>query len=308
MDFELTTVQASLLERVQAVLSSDEPPPRVSARALDKRLFSKLREGGFLDLVRTGGRSGVLDTSLVVEQVSAAAGIAPVAVHALVVPLLFDRDPLDIVAIQDIPGDGPFRYAGDASILIRFEGATAKAYRISPTLAPAVKTNYVYPLAKIGPVHGAAIASAPASAVRRRQRVGIAAECVGAMDATLKHLVSHLSQREQFGRKLGAFQAVQHRLSELSVLLESSRWFAREAAWLDEDETAALAAAFTAKAARRLCWEAHQLTGARGFTIDFGLYQHTLRLQTLSVEAGSIQAHADDAALLAWGAIDEGSQ
>src|SRR6266850_1722991 len=52
MDFELTTVQASLLERVQAVLSRDEPPPRVSARALDKRLFSKLREGGFLDLVR----------------------------------------------------------------------------------------------------------------------------------------------------------------------------------------------------------------------------------------------------------------
>jgi alkylation response protein AidB-like acyl-CoA dehydrogenase len=122
------------------------------------------------------------------------------------------------------------------------------------------------------------------------------------MDATLKHLVGYLSQREQFGRKLGAFQAVQHRLSELSVLRESSRWLSREAGWLDEDETAALAAAFSTKAARRFCWEAHQLTGARGFTVDFGLYEHTLRLQTLSVEAGSIQAHADDAAQMVWAA------
>jgi len=30
------------------------------------------------------------------------------------------------------------------------------------------------------------------------------------------------------------------------------------------------------------------------------MYQHSLRLQALSVEAGSIQAHADDAAQLAW--------
>jgi hypothetical protein len=300
MDFELTATQANLLDRLKALLPIDRTPPQTSQRALDKDFFAKLREGGFLDLLRTGGRSGLLDTALVVEQVSMVAGIVPIAVHALVVPLFFDRDPGGVATLQDAQSDGPYRYAGDATMLIRYEGEQAKAYRISPAQALAVKTNYVYPLANPGPVQGAAIGAAPASAVRRRQRVGMAAECVGAMDATLKHLVSYVSQREQFGQKLGAFQAVQHRLSELSVLLESARWLSREAAWLDEDETAALAAAYSTKAARRLCWEAHQLSGARGFTIDFGLYQHTLRLQALSVEAGSAQAHADDAAQMAW--------
>jgi alkylation response protein AidB-like acyl-CoA dehydrogenase len=137
--------------------------------------------------------------------------------------------------------------------------------------------------------------------VLRRHRIGISAECIGAMDALLQQLTAYLSTRKQFGRKLGSFQAIHHRLAELAVLLEGSRWLSREAAWLDEDEAAAFAAAYTTKAARRLCWEAHELTGARGFSVDFGMYQHTLRLQALSVEAGSINAHADDAAKMAWG-------
>jgi hypothetical protein len=307
MDFEPNASQVRLLDRVNALLPRDRTPPRTSQRALDKELFGKLREGGFIDLVRTGGRSGVLDTALVVERVSAFAGIVPIAVHALVLPLLLDRDPDSVATIQDVDSEGPYRYSGDATILIRYEGAEAKAYRISPAQALAVKTNYLYPMAKPGPVEGAAISAAPACAVRRRQRLGIASECIGAMDATLTHLVGYLSQREQFGRKLGAFQAVQHRVSELAVLLESARWLSREAAWLDEDEAAALAAAFCTKAARRICWEAHQLTGARGFTIDFGLYQHTLRLQALSVEAGSTQAHADAAAQIVWGREGEGN-
>lgn len=299
MDFELSVAQKDLLERVEAVLPDPTAAPTFPA-GLDKELFAKLREGGFLDLTRTGGGAGVLDSALVIERVSSAGGIAPVGVHALVVPLLFGPGSTGIAAIQDIDSDGPYRYAGDATILIRYEDDRAKAYRISPERSSAVRANYVYPFAMPGPVEGPATAVARASDVRRRQRVGIAAECVGAMDAALNQLVGYLSQREQFGCKLGAFQAVQHRLAELSILLESSRWLSREAAWLDDDETAALAAAFCTKAARRLCWEAHQLTGARGFTVDFGLYRHTLRLQALSVEAGTTQAHADDAARMAW--------
>jgi alkylation response protein AidB-like acyl-CoA dehydrogenase len=299
MDFELNSAQKDLLARVAAILP-DSSASRTFPARFDQVLFAKLRDGGFLDLARTGGGPGVLDAALVIERVSSAGGIVPVAVHALLVPLLFDRAPTGIATIQDIDSDGPYRYAADATVLIRYEGNRAKAYSISPDRSSAVRTNYVYPFAIPGPVEGAAIADAPASDIRRRHRVGIAAECVGAMDATFNQLVGYLSQREQFGNKLGAFQAVQHRLAELSVLLESSRWLSREAAWLDDDETAALAAAFCTKAARRLCWESHQLTGARGFTLDFGLYHHTLRLQALSVEAGSTQAHADDAARIAW--------
>jgi hypothetical protein len=302
MDFRFTAEQLQLLDRLKALLPTDRPLPPTSQRSLDAVLFGALRDGGFLDLARTGGRSGVLDTALVIEQMSLAAGIAPATAHGLVGPILFDRDPGCVMAIQDVDSDGPYRYAGDATILIRYEGEYANAYQISPDRAVAVTTNYVYPFAIPGPVQGPAIARAPAAAVRRRHRLGIAAECIGAIDATMNHLVAFLSEREAFGRKLGAFQALHHRMAELAVLLESSRWLSREAAWLDDDESAALAAAYATKAARRLCWEAHQLSGARGFRVDFGLYEHTLRLQALSIEAGSTQAHADDAARIVWAA------
>jgi Acyl-CoA dehydrogenase, C-terminal domain len=300
MDFELSPAQGRLLGKLKTLMPEGLPLPETSYRVIDLDLFAGLRDGGFFDLVREGSRSAVLDTALVTEDITRRAGIVPIAVHGLVVPMLFDRDPGVVVAIQDTPDAGPFRFAGDAEILIRYEADEAKAYRISPADAVAVKSNYVYPFAIPGQVQGNAIATAPAAAVRRRQRIGIAAECVGAMDALLTQLVGYLSTREQFGRKLGSFQALHHRLAELSVLLEGSRWLSREAAWLDEDEAAAVAVTYCTKAARRLCWESHELTGARGFSVDFGMYQHTLHLQALSVEAGGIQTHADDAAQIRW--------
>ena len=299
MDFELTLEQQRIRVQVEELLPKDRPLPATSTRAVDKELLENLRTRGLLGLARTGGRFGVLDTSLVIELLSKAACIVPVTTQALVLPLLLE-DCAEIAAIKDVPSHGPFRFAGDARILVDVEGEIARAYAIDPAESVHVRTNYVYPLAIPGPTRGAVLGSAPAAAVRRRQRIGISAECVGAMEATLTHLVDYLSEREAFGRKLGSFQALHHRMSELSVLLESARWLSREAAWLDDDESSALAAAYSTKAARRFSWEAHQLCGARGFGIEFGLYEHTLRLQTLSIEAGSIQAHADDAARIAW--------
>jgi hypothetical protein len=302
MDFELTPEQIKIRSQVQALLPDPRPLPSTSKRSLDRDLMARLRANRLLNLVRIDGRYGVLNTSLVIEQLSKSACIVPAATQALVLPTLFKHELDDIAAIQDVSSEGPYRYAGDATILVRFEGETVNAYSINPSDAIAVKTNYVYPLAIPGPIRGAPLASAAAADVRRRQRLGTAAECIGAMDATLERLVGYLSTREAFGRKLGSFQALHHRMSELSVLLESARWLSREAAWLDADEAAALAAAYCTKAARRFSWEAHQLCGARGFGVDFGIYEHTLRLQLLSVEGGSIQAHADDAARIAWAA------
>jgi alkylation response protein AidB-like acyl-CoA dehydrogenase len=300
MDFEFTREQQHIRAQLEELVSIEHPLPSTSKRSINRDLLEKLRLRGLVGLARSGGRSGVLDSSLVIEHLSKAACIVPVATQALVLPLFFDQDSAEIATIKDSSSDGPYRFAGEATILIAFEGEAARAYRIDPAESSSVRTNYVYPLAIPGPPRGRALASAPLAAVRRRQRIGIAAECVGAMDATLAKLIDYLSNREAFGRKLGSFQALQHRLSELSVLLESARWLSREAAWLDDDESSALGAAYCTKAARRFSWEAHQLCGARGFSIEFGLYEHTLRLQMLSTEAGSIQAHADAAARIAW--------
>jgi alkylation response protein AidB-like acyl-CoA dehydrogenase len=139
-----------------------------------------------------------------------------------------------------------------------------------------------------------------AALVLRRWQLALAGEILGTMSGALDHLVTYLTGRRQFGRELGSFQAVQHRLAELAVTLEALRCLALEAAWADSDELAAGAAAYAANAARTTCLEAHQLSGAMGFTLESGLYTWTLRLQALSVEAGGSQFHALVAAASHW--------
>jgi len=292
MDFELSSAQAQTLERLDALLAAHGTP----AEGFDAPLFAQLRSDGWLEL---GRRAGTLDAALVAERLSRHAALTPAGLHALVLPLLFDADPAGVAAILDPRGEGPVPFGGEADLVIREEGDTAVAYRVDPAKARAAATNYIYPMA-IAAAAGEAVARAPAAAVRRRQRLLLAAEAVGALDGALEKLVRYLTEREQFGRPLGAFQALQHRAAELATSVEGARWLMRVAAWTDDDEDAALAAAYAAKAARRMAWDAHQLHGARGFTLAYGLHRHTLRLQYLSVAAGGAGRHAAEAARMRW--------
>ncbi|MGX1853249.1 acyl-CoA dehydrogenase family protein [Streptomyces sp. NPDC055299] len=106
----------------------------------------------------------------------------------------------------------------------------------------------------------------------------LAAEAVGAADAALARTVAHVKEREQFGRPIGAFQAVQHRLADLYVQLQAARSAAYYAAWsaggagaagpegAAEPGAAALALAQALETLRRVAAEAVQLHGGIGFT------------------------------------------
>ncbi|MFI5794104.1 acyl-CoA dehydrogenase family protein [Streptomyces sp. NPDC051677] len=59
----------------------------------------------------------------------------------------------------------------------------------------------------------------------------LACEAVGAADRALERTVEHLKQREQFGRAIGSFQAVQHRLADVYVQIQAARSAAYYAAW-----------------------------------------------------------------------------
>jgi acyl-CoA dehydrogenase len=104
------------------------------------------------------------------------------------------------------------------------------------------------------------------------QRVGLAAEHVGMIDALLDLTRSHLGMRHQFGRPLASFQVVKHRLADLLVDLERARSAARYAAVVfDQDPfsaelPSAVAAAVCSDAVIRAAHEAIQLHGGIGFT------------------------------------------
>ena len=61
--------------------------------------------------------------------------------------------------------------------------------------------------------------------------IALALELVGSMRAALDLTVAHVSDRLQFGRPIGSFQAVQHGLAKCAVAVEGARWLAYEAAW-----------------------------------------------------------------------------
>jgi alkylation response protein AidB-like acyl-CoA dehydrogenase len=80
-------------------------------------------------------------------------------------------------------------------------------------------------------------------------RVALAAECVGGADAALAMTVDYSQQRIQFGRPIGSFQALKHRMADMLIAVEAARsavYYA--AAACDEDSAEAVSAAAIAHA------------------------------------------------------------
>ncbi|MEV6400436.1 acyl-CoA dehydrogenase family protein [Streptomyces sp. NPDC051907] len=92
----------------------------------------------------------------------------------------------------------------------------------------------------------------------------LAAEAVGAAGSALERTVEYVGAREQFGRAIGSFQAVQHRLADLYVRVQAARSAAYYAAWDPSEGGLALAAGL--EALRAVAAEAIQLHGGIGFT------------------------------------------
>ena len=132
------------------------------------------------------------------------------------------------------------------------------------------------------------LAEPPAAAkiiasTRRRALAALALEAVGVASQALALGVEHAKTREQFGRPVGAYQAVSHKLADTYVETELARSLAYWAAWcIAEDdgqaELAAVAAkAYAAEAAVAACERAIQVHGGMGFTWDHPLHRYYKR-------------------------------
>jgi alkylation response protein AidB-like acyl-CoA dehydrogenase len=124
-----------------------------------------------------------------------------------------------------------------------------------------------------------------------------AAELVGIAGALLDQTVEYVKQREQFGRKVGSFQAVQHRLAEMLLQVESARSAVYYAAYaLANDLADAGVAASVAKAAandaeRFANQNAMQLHGGIGFTWEHDLHLWLKRGKALEWAYGDADFH-----------------
>ncbi|MFD7980364.1 acyl-CoA dehydrogenase family protein [Streptomyces sp. NPDC059071] len=104
------------------------------------------------------------------------------------------------------------------------------------------------------------------AATGRTAALALAAEAVGAARGALDLTVGHVTVREQFGRPVGSFQALKHRLADLLVQIESARSLTVCAAGEPDGVPALLALAQALDAQRAAAAETVQLHGGIGIT------------------------------------------
>lgn len=129
--------------------------------------------------------------------------------------------------------------------------------------------------------------------------VALAAECVGAADRWLAEIVGYVQVREQFGRTIGSFQAVKHRLADLFVAVESARSLSRAASWAvatrDErgPEWAAMAKSFCCETYQDVAAEGIQLHGGIGITWEHEAHLHLKRAHGATHLFGTPRHHRE---------------
>lgn len=305
MDFELSHDQRAILEAVDTLLERYAGAERAIELAkkseYDHALESALAEAGFLELARADD-TGPLEAVLVVQAVARAGGTVAIGANALVAPCVAERSLPAPLALTLAEGTAPARFGAHARALLVLAEDEASWIALEPGDAEPVRSSFGYPMGRVSRGPGESLGAGSGERMRSWWRVALAAEVVGTMDAALAVTVDYLKQRRQFGRAIGSFQAVQHRLAECAVLIEGSRWLTYEAAWLGAPaEAAAAAAAHATAAANRVFTETHQLSGAIGYTREHDLHVWSMRLQALRLELGSISGHRRALAGARWG-------
>jgi alkylation response protein AidB-like acyl-CoA dehydrogenase len=126
---------------------------------------------------------------------------------------------------------------------------------------------------------------------------------VGLLGRALEISVGYVSNRVQFGRPIGTFQAVQHRCADMAIAYYGAQSLMYYTAWLlDQGRPSARALAmchaFTRDAAGEVVGHAHQVHGAMGFTIEYPLHFFTRRAKVYQHSFGNASAHREQLATL----------
>ncbi len=141
--------------------------------------------------------------------------------------------------------------------------------------------------------------------------VALCAEMVGGMAWTVQESVEYVKTRQQFGKPVGMFQAVQHKCADMLLWTESSRSAVYYAAWaLSVDDPSAklavsIAKAYTSDGARETGNRGIQVHGGIGFTWEHNLHLYYKRFKASETMFGDPNYHREE---IAKQVIDENEQ
>jgi alkylation response protein AidB-like acyl-CoA dehydrogenase len=110
-------------------------------------------------------------------------------------------------------------------------------------------------------------------------RLGIGAQAVGIGRAVLKEALEYANLREQFGKPISAFQAIQWKLADMATELDAAELLLLRAAWLQDnrkpfEKESAMAKMYASDITMRAAIEGVQVLGGYGYCKDFPMERH----------------------------------
>jgi alkylation response protein AidB-like acyl-CoA dehydrogenase len=133
----------------------------------------------------------------------------------------------------------------------------------------------------------------------RLSAVALAAEQIGGAHRCLDMSVDYARERVQFGRPIGSFQAVKHKLADVHIDIELAESAVRHAAWLAANEvselpaSASLAKAYASEAFWHAAVETIETHGGIGFTWEHDAHLYYRRAKTSQVLLGDANYHRE---------------
>jgi acyl-CoA dehydrogenase len=324
-----------VVETVRDILATHEPFVLTAERAWDEGLWSALAEAGLTGVglpEEAGGSGGELaDAVAIVATLAQGAAAVPVAEQLLVAaPALLavdlDLPPADepltvavdgaVTAAASDDGDGPGRFVltgtatdvawagvarhvavlagGGAGPVLALVDVTGREPTHAANLAGEPRGSLVFDGVAAS---GALLTDAQVATLQARYALARAVQLSAALEQVLAWTVQYAGERQQFGRPLGKFQAIQMQLAQMAGEVTAVAALVDAAVQaLDRGESVSLAAA-AAKVRAGAAVEvvarlAHQVHGAIGFTQEHKLHHLTRRCWSWRDEAGTELAWA----------------
>jgi alkylation response protein AidB-like acyl-CoA dehydrogenase len=289
MDFKLSEDQDSIVSAVEKLAEQfvAKPTDAHGFVLTGPELERELTDGEYFDIALVP-EFGPLSAALAVERLARLPFAVESALSMLVRPQLLSAIEGDWPRPLAVVENGrPGRFVATAKTVLVIDGDNISIALPTVEEVEAVESIFAYPMGKLkSGVKTTPIPAAEAANIRIWLRVALACEAAGLIQAAIDSTVDHLSQRKQFGRPLGSFQALRHRMAECAVLAGGVKLLALKAAATGDEGDAALAAMHAQESGTRIGYEMHQMLGAMGMTLEHPLHLWTYRLKALLSDLG----------------------
>jgi alkylation response protein AidB-like acyl-CoA dehydrogenase len=309
MNFEIDEQQRDFASSIDAALGAANVPAAVRAwadgdTAPGRKVWNQLAELGVTALLVAEKFEGIdahpVDAVVALERLGYWAVPGPVTESIVVAPLLLSDDDRsaalaagESIATVALPPQVPYAVNADFADLVLLAGngevGDATAGAAHDSVDPARK---LFELSASGTAHAADTGRAYEFGV-----LATAAQLIGAGQAMLDQSVAYAKQRTQFGRVIGSYQSIKHKLADVHIALELARPLVYGAALSLADgspdtardvSAAKVAAADAALLSARSSLQTH---GAIGFTQEHDLSLLLLRVQALRSAWGDPTLH-----------------